>query len=253
LRDRQIRYDINCKLDGADPAGEELADVEMTLYPDKFEPVRMEYYTGKLFSGQDLRGGMADYGALRLTYQISIVVNGRVVGDEEFLHEFRYYDAERGVSLGGRTCIITLELSKIGGFMKKPVAEMTAKERWAFFFRYCADMGERSRINEILRYEEGIAMAGEALLTISRDERERARLLSELKYELDMQSRMVSAKREGRAEGLQEGIQKGLQEGLQKGKQEGLQEGLQKGKEEILDLLRGGRSLEDILKEYGGG
>jgi hypothetical protein len=30
--------------------------------------------------------------------------------DEEFLHEFQYYDPKRAISLGGRSHIITLEL-----------------------------------------------------------------------------------------------------------------------------------------------
>jgi len=49
--DRQIRFDINCKINEGD-----LADVEMTLYPDAFEPVRLEYYVSKMFSGQDIKG-----------------------------------------------------------------------------------------------------------------------------------------------------------------------------------------------------
>jgi predicted transposase/invertase (TIGR01784 family) len=64
-------------------------------------------------------------------------------------------------------------------------------------------------------------MAGKVLLEISRDEQERARLMSEYKYELDTQSRIVDAKREGIREGVQKGIQKGIQKGRQKGKQEG--------------------------------
>ena len=48
-------------------------------------------------------------------------------------------------------------------------------------------------------------MASEVLFEISKDEIERARLLSELKYELDMQSLRVTAEREGRKEGLEEG------------------------------------------------
>jgi len=44
-------------------------------------------------------------------------------------------------------------------------------------------------------------MASEVLMTISKDEVERARLMSEYKYELDTQSRIVTAKRQGRAEG----------------------------------------------------
>jgi len=43
-------------------------------------------------------------------------------------------------------------------------------------------------------------MASEVLLTISRDEVERARLNSEIKWQLDRQSEIVYAKREGRKE-----------------------------------------------------
>ena len=52
--------------------------------------------------------------------------------------------------------------------------------------------------------------------------------MSEYKYELDTQSKLVAAKREGR------------------------QEGIQKGKQEIIDLLKSGKSPEDILKDYEG-
>jgi predicted transposase/invertase (TIGR01784 family) len=47
-------------------------------------------------------------------------------------------------------------------------------------------------------------MAGEVLLRISKDEVERARLMSEYKYAVDTQSKVVQAKREGRQEGRQE-------------------------------------------------
>jgi hypothetical protein len=43
-------------------------------------------------------------------------------------------------------------------------------------------------------------MAGEVLLRISKDEAERARLMSEYKYVVDTQSKVVQAKREGRQE-----------------------------------------------------
>jgi len=47
-------------------------------------------------------------------------------------------------------------------------------------------------------------MASEVLLTISRDEVERARLISEEKFQLDLQSKMVYAERKGREEGREE-------------------------------------------------
>jgi predicted transposase YdaD len=84
------------------------------------------------------------------------------------------------------------------------------------------------------RPQEGIVMASEVLIRISRDEAERARLMSEYKYVVDTQSKVVQAKREGRKEGLQEGRKEGLQEGKKEGLQEGRKEGLQEGRKEGL-------------------
>jgi predicted transposase/invertase (TIGR01784 family) len=50
LRDRQIRFDINCKTEKG-----ELINVEMSLNPDPFELSKLEFYSGKLFTGQDIR------------------------------------------------------------------------------------------------------------------------------------------------------------------------------------------------------
>jgi predicted transposase/invertase (TIGR01784 family) len=50
-------------------------------------------------------------------------------------------------------------------------------------------------------------MKSEVLIRISKDEVERARLMSEYKYVVDTQSKVVQAKREGRKEGLQKGRQ----------------------------------------------
>jgi hypothetical protein len=63
----------------------------------------------------------------------------------------------------------------------------------------------------------------EQKLDISRDEVERARLMSEYKYQLDIQSKLVDAKREGRNEGEQR----------------------------IIDLWKSGKPLEEVIREYG--
>jgi predicted transposase/invertase (TIGR01784 family) len=129
------------------------------------------------------------------------------------------------MALGGRSRIITLELSKLERVIEKPAGVMTASEHWAIFFRYLTDKSRRGKINEVLEYEEGIVKASEVLLRISKDEAERARLMSEYKYVVDTQSKIVDARREGLERGLQKGLQRGLQKGLQEGRQEGLQEG----------------------------
>ncbi|MDR0382392.1 MAG: Rpn family recombination-promoting nuclease/putative transposase [Spirochaetaceae bacterium] len=198
LRDRQIRFDINCKTEDG-----KLVNVEMSLNPDNFEPVRLEFYAGKLFTGQDIKGTGKTYDDLNEAYQIAFLVRGLFFEEDDFLHAFEYYDEKRRVSLEGRTRIITLELAKLEHLLDKPVPEMAAAERWAFYFRYITDVNKRDKINEIIAFEEGIGMASEVLMTISRDEIERARLLSEYKYEIDTQSRIATAHQDGRKEGEQ--------------------------------------------------
>ena len=73
-------------------------------------------------------------------------------------------------------------------------------------------------------------MASEVLLGISRDEAEWARLMSEYKYEVDTQSKLVTAER--------------------KGHKEGRKEGLEEGQQAIIALLKSGKSPEEIIREY---
>ena len=85
----------------------------------------------------------------------------------------------------------------------------------------------------------------EVLKSISKDEIERARLMSEYKYQLDTQSKLVTAKREG--------IREGMEKGIQKGKEEGMQKGIEKGRKEVqnyvLELVAQGLSYEEIRKK----
>ena len=220
IRDRQIRFDISCKTENG-----ELINVEMTFNPDKFEPVRLEYHAGKLFTGQDIRGKGSTYNDLKEAYQITILAKERFFRDEAFLHTFVYFDPVHVISLNGKSRIITMELSKLDNIVEKPAGEMSTQETWAVYFQYLTDREKRQKINEILEQEEGIAMASEVLINISKDEIEQARLRSELKFELDTQSKLAYAKQEGRKEEKQE-ITK-----------------------EIIDLLKRGKSPEEIIRD----
>jgi hypothetical protein len=64
------------------------------------------------------------------------LVNGRFFAGDEFLHKLEYYDKECGVSLGGRTYVITLELPKLEYLEDKPVREMSAVERARLMSEY---------------------------------------------------------------------------------------------------------------------
>jgi len=227
LRDRQIRFDISCKTEKG-----ELVNVEMSLNPDPFEPVRLEFHAGKLFTSQDLRGSGRTYAELKEAYQITILARERFFPDEVFLHTFEYYDPVHKTPLNGRSRIITLELSKLEEVVEKPVSDMSVQESWAVYFRYLTDKSKRQKINDIMEKEEGIAMASEVLIHISKDEIEQARLRSELKYELDTQSRLVYAE--------QEGLRRGMEKGMEKGEQK------------IIDLLKSGKSPEEIIRDHDG-
>jgi hypothetical protein len=161
----------------------------------------------------------------------------KTVSSVYFARSVRTQRKTRRISLKGKTRIITLELSKVEKIVDKPIEEMSAAEMWGVFFRYLTDKKKRNKINEILEIEEGIAMASETLITITKDEIEHWRQLSELKYELDMQSMMTYAKQTGRKEGRQEG----RLEGEIKGRQ---------AIQEIIDLLKAGKLPEDIIKDY---
>jgi predicted transposase/invertase (TIGR01784 family) len=261
-RQRHLRFDVNCRTERG-----ELINVEMTFNPNPREPVRLEYYTARLFTGQDLHGTDKEYGILKETYQITIIAKRKFFQDNNFCHRFLYYDPENRVSLGGKTRIITVELVKTKPIADKPVKDMTNAELWAVFFQYLTDLGKRPKITEIINHEEGIAMAVATLGAFTQSEIEYMRETSRLKAELDWKTlvaynkkRLANAKKraekrglaeglaEGQAKGLAEGLAKGMVEGQARGLVEGQAKGLAEGREEgrsnaSLDIARNLKSI----------
>jgi len=47
-------------------------------------------------------------------------------------------------------------------------------------------------------------------------------------------------------------MQQGMEQGMQQGMEQGMQQGRHEGRQEIIDLLKSGKSLEQILNEYEG-
>jgi predicted transposase/invertase (TIGR01784 family) len=151
--------------------------------------------------------------------------------DAGITHNFEYYDQANKAALGGKTRMVTIELDKA----KETRGGMTAAEKWAFILKNSANPNKRKDVNKILVEEEGISMAMESLLSISRDENERARLLTIEKNILDYQSGLSYARKEGLQQGIQQGLQQGLQQGI----------------DEVLNLWKQGLSYADILKQMG--
>jgi len=206
-RQRYLRFDVACKTDKG-----ELVNVEMSFNPRVSEPVRLEYHVARLFVGQDVHGKDKKYDDLKETYQIAILANEKFFDDENFVHNFTYSDLDNRISLGGRTKIITVELEKTEPAVGKPVEEMTNAELWAVFFQYLTDPEKRDKIIEIINQEEGIAMAVDTLINITKDEIEFARMTTLIKSELDWRSGLADAENKGRKEGLSVGRSEGRNE-----------------------------------------
>jgi predicted transposase/invertase (TIGR01784 family) len=213
LRQRYVRFDVACKTEE-----DELVNVEMSFNPDKNESARLEYYTARLFTGQDIHGKDKKYKDLKEAYQITIMAKDKFFPDEYLTHNFLYYDPDTRVSLNGKTRIITVELVKTKPIADKPVKEMTNTEAWAVFFQYLTDEDKRAKIIEIINNEEGIAMAAETLGNFTQSEVEYIRQLYQLKRELDYQNDTAwereEAREEGHAKGLEEGRTEGREEGV---------------------------------------
>jgi len=114
---------------------------------------------------------------------------------------------------------------------------MNAQEHWAIYFKYLTDKSKRDKINRIVELEVGIEMASKVLIKISKDEREFFRQFSREKYELDAQHDKYMEKLALAAE-------------RRKGKREGKREGKLEGKSEIINLLKTGKSIEEIIKDH---
>ena len=89
-------------------------------------------------------------------------------------------------------------------------------------------------------------MASSVLMTVSRDEEERARIMRDEKIELDYQSYMTYAKEEGHAKGFAKGHVEGHAEGHTQGRAEGIAIGAQKTQAFVLQLIEQGLSANEI-------
>jgi predicted transposase/invertase (TIGR01784 family) len=229
LRQRYIRFDVSCRTEK-----DELVNVEMSFNPGADEQARIEYYTARLFTGQDIHGKNKNYNDLKKTYQITILAKEIFFPDEELIHDFSYSDLKTHVSFAGKTRIITVELEKTKPIAEKPVEEMTKAELWAVFFEYLTDSEKRAKIIDITNREESIAFAVKTMTGFTQNELDYMRETARIKSELDYQSLMTNAER------------KGLEKGLEKGLKEGLKVGLIEGHKEVLELIAQGLSVDEI-------
>jgi predicted transposase/invertase (TIGR01784 family) len=230
LRQRHIRYDLNVRFDDG-----ERANIEVMLYPNAYEPERMEYYLDRLHAGQEIKGKNATFAGLKRTWQISIAGRNNFFNDKEYFHKFFFYDPERRIALGGLTSIVTLELNKLDAVLNKPASAMSGLERWSVYFKYFTDPEKQGLLQEILRLEEGIAMATAVVEGWTQSEIAFLRELSRHKQEADYWQSIYDAENKGRVEGEAKGEARGRET----------------GQKELIALLENGKSIEEVKRLLG--
>ena len=197
------------------------------------------YYACDLHSSQPSKG-QDRYDKLARTYQITFCCYTIFPRRKEFVSSFSLRHDGDNELLTDALHIVFVELSKLREILKKPVSDMTDLEKWAVFFRYANNPKYRETVNEVIASKEALQMAGERLMSISQDERERAVFRSRRMAETDRLSNLATARDIGKREGMQEGMQKGMQ----KGRQESLRE--------MARLMLANGELEDKIMRYTG-
>jgi predicted transposase/invertase (TIGR01784 family) len=169
------QFDINCKVDD-----DSQADIEMQANRmeeekgSKHENLRARsiYNLCDLHSSQSSKGKR--YDKLIRSYQVMFCGFTVFPDRKDFVNSFSVrHDIDNGL-LHNAVQAMFVELSKLSDILRKPIEEMTDMERFSVFLRYAENLEYRDVVNRVIESKEGLAVAGEVLMSISKDERERA-------------------------------------------------------------------------------
>ena len=237
------RFDVNCLILIDDGDGKIQADVEMqaSRIEEKSDGKHQNlkgksiYYLCDLHSSQPSKG-VKRYDRLAQTYQITFCSYTVFHDREEYLNSFSIRHDKDNELLSDAIHSVYVELSKLQEIMKKSVDDMTDLEKWSIFFQYASEPACRETVNEVIASKEVLQMAGDLLMSISQDERERAVFRSRRMYQTDMQSNLATAE------------DRGERRGIAKGRAEGEQN---RNIAFIKNLTRMGFSLEQIVEATG--
>jgi hypothetical protein len=117
---------------------------------------------------------------------------------KDFINSFSMrHDIDNGL-LHNAIQAIFVDLTRLGEVLKKPVGEMTGMEKFSVFLKYAEKPEYRDIVNKVIESEEGLAVAGEVLMSISKDERERAIFRNRRIALADRESDRVTSEKVGR-------------------------------------------------------
>ena len=207
-QEKAERLDVNCRIDDGSQIDLEMQASRIQEESDgKHQNLKGKsiYYLCDLHSSQPSKG-VRRYDRLARTYQVTFCSYTVFPERTQYVNSFSLRHDEDNELLSDAIQVVYVELSKLQEIMEKSVDDMTDLEKWAVFFQYASEPTYRETVNEVIASKEVLQMAGNLLMSISQDERERAVFRSRRMYQTDMQSNLATAEDRGRAEGRAEGM-----------------------------------------------
>lgn len=205
------RFDVNCRIDDGSQVDLEMQASRIQEDSDgQHQNLKGKsiYYLCDLHSSQPSKG-VRRYDRLAQTYQVTFCSYTVFPDRTDYVNSFSLRHEKDNELLSDAVHVVYVELSKLQEIMRKSVDDMTDLEKWAVFFQYASEPTYRKTVNEVIASKEVLQMAGNLLMSISQDERERAVFRSRRMYQTDLQSDLATAEdrgeRRGRAEGHTEG------------------------------------------------
>lgn len=197
------RFDVNCSINDGSQIDLEMQASRIQEDSDgKHNNLKGKsiYYLCDLHSSQPSKG-VRRYDKLARTYQVTFCSYTVFPNRKGYVNSFSMRHDEDNELLSDAIHIVYVELSKLDEIMKKSVSDMTDLEKWAVFFKYASEPTSRETVNKVIESKEALQMAGNLLMSISQDERERAVFRSRRMYQTDMESNIATAEDRGRKEG----------------------------------------------------
>jgi predicted transposase/invertase (TIGR01784 family) len=197
------RLDVNCRIDDGSQVDLEMQASRIQEDADgehKNLKGKSIYYLCDLHSSQPSRG-VSRYDKLARTYQVTFCSYTVFTNRKEYVNTFSLRHDKDNELLSDAIGVIYVELSKLDQIVKKPVNDMTELEKWSVFFEYADIPSQRETVNKIIESKEALQMAGDLLMSISQDEKERAVFRSRRMFQTDMASDMATAEDRGEKKG----------------------------------------------------
>ena len=197
------RLDVNCRIDDGSQIDLEMQASRIQEDSDgRYQNLKGKsiYYLCDLHSSQPSKG-VRRYDRLARTYQVTFCSYTVFPERTQYVNSFSLRHDEDNELLSDAIQVVYVELSKLQEIMEKSVDDMTDLEKWAVFFQYASEPTYRETVNEVIASKEVLQMAGNLLMSISQDERERAVFRSRRMYQTDMQSNLATAEDRGERRG----------------------------------------------------